>query len=266
MKFGTLKKRMEYFKNLTDYRLIPNSYIIVMVDGNNFRHMVKNRYKLPFDDEFISMMNETAIYVCENVQGCKIAYTQSDEISFIITDFDTPDSGSFYGLRLCKMQSVIASLATARFNQLAMVKIATTPASQSDICQMMEDYIPVQFDCKAWNVPTYNDSFAWLKYRQIDCVRNSKQQAAQEYLSYSALLGKDADKQIEMLKEAEGIDWNTDYDNGKKYGRLIYKEAEEFDDPKYGKYIRTLLKAHNSNGMITKEWFDQLGVVPNREN
>lgn len=40
-------------------------------------------------------MNETALYLCNNVQGCKFAYVQSDEISLILTDFETPETDSF---------------------------------------------------------------------------------------------------------------------------------------------------------------------------
>ena len=36
MKFDTLKDRMEYFRSLTDYRLMPNSHVVVMIDGRGF--------------------------------------------------------------------------------------------------------------------------------------------------------------------------------------------------------------------------------------
>lgn len=118
MKFNTLKERMEYYRDIVDYKLTPNSYVLAMVDGRAFSNLVKNTFQLPFDDSFINIMNETAAYVCKNIQGCKMAYTQSDEISFIITDFDTPETDAFFGFRLCKLQSIIASLSTSKFNQL----------------------------------------------------------------------------------------------------------------------------------------------------
>ena len=120
MQFKNLEDKCLYYRGLTDYRLLPNSYVLVMVDGRSFSHLVKNKFQKPFDDEFIRMMNETAEYVCKNVQGCKFAYVQSDEISFVLTDFDTPTTDAFFSNRLSKMQSIIASLATARFNQLMM--------------------------------------------------------------------------------------------------------------------------------------------------
>ena len=89
------------------------------------------------------------------------------------------------------------------------------------------DYITdsklIQFDCKCWNVPSYNDVFAWFLYRQIDCIRNSKQQTAQAYLSHKLLMGKETDEQIKLLLKEKGIDWNC-LDNNKKYGRFVWKQ------------------------------------------
>ena len=195
-----------------------------MVDGRSFSKLVKKRFNLPFDDDFINMMNETAKYVCENVQGCKIAYVQSDEISFLITDYDTPVSDSFFGYRLCKMQSIIASLATAKFNQMFSLYLLNNKAfSTASAIETVEQMHLAQFDCKVWVVPSANDAFAWFLYRQIDCIRNSKQQAAQTFLPPKQLTRLDTDSQIALLKEKKGIDWHTDYSDDKKFGRFIHQ-------------------------------------------
>lgn len=59
----TLKEKCETLRNATDYRLPKKTYIMVMIDGKNFSQMIKRKYKLPFDDDFIDMMNKVAIYV-----------------------------------------------------------------------------------------------------------------------------------------------------------------------------------------------------------
>lgn len=235
MYFKTLEKKCLYYRGLTDYKLLPGSYVIVMLDGKNFSRLVKNKFKKPFDDDFISMMNETAKYVCENVQGCKFAYVQSDEISLVLTDFDTPTTDTFFGYRLCKMQSIIASLATAKFNQLMLSynlkkhsydtlleDCADTLYSVKDAIKVVDNAPLAQFDCKCWNVPNINDVFAWFLYRQIDCVRNSKQQAAQTYLPHKKLEKLNTDAQINLLIKEKDIDWNC-YPMGQKYGRFIWK-------------------------------------------
>jgi tRNA(His) 5'-end guanylyltransferase len=235
MQFKNLEDKCLYYRGLADYKLLPGSYVIVMLDGRSFSKLIKNKFEKPFDDNFIGMMNETAKYVCENVQGCKLAYVQSDEISLVLTDFDTPTTDAFFGYRLCKMQSIIASLATAKFNQLMLShnlekhsydKLledgADTLYSVKDAIRTVDNATLYQFDCKCWNVPNINDVFAWFLYRQIDCVRNSKQQAAQAYLSHSDLLGLDTDAQIQLLNNEKGIDWNN-YPMTQKYGRFIWK-------------------------------------------
>jgi Uncharacterized conserved protein len=221
MKFDTLKQKCEYYRSLTDYKLMPNTYVLAMVDGHRFSKLIKNKFDKPFDDLFIKMMNETAKYLCENIQGVKFAYTQSDEISIVITDFDTPMTDSYFSFRLCKMQSLIAAMATAKFNQM-YAKLANDYKGFGLKKFDMKEYPTYTFDCKVWTVPIANDAYAWFLYRQTDCIKNSKAQTAQTYLSHKELVGLTSDEMIAKLKNEKGIDW-YDFENGKKYGRLIRK-------------------------------------------
>ena len=115
-----LKEKCKFYQNRRNYLIDDNKYIIAHIDGRSFSNMVKNKFNKPFDDSFIEMMNQTAEYLCENVQGCQIAYVQSDEISLLIKKTN-PKGEIFFDGRLCKMQSIIASLATGKFNQLMMI-------------------------------------------------------------------------------------------------------------------------------------------------
>ena len=227
MHFNTLKEKCEYFRGLTDYRLMPNSYVIAMLDGRSFSKLIKNKYKKPFDETFVSMMNEVAEYLLKNVQGAKFAYTQSDEISILITDFDTAETDSAFGYRICKLQSILAAMAASKFNQLALLNSLKDDDDVSDVREAIKEQKLVEFDCKVWSVPDFNTAFCHFLWRQNDCIRNSKQQAAQTYCSHKELLGKNADEQIAYLKEKTGIDWEG-YDQGLKYGRIIYKEMRLF--------------------------------------
>ena len=222
MKFDTLKQKCEYYRSLTDYKLMPNSYVLAMVDGHCFSKMIKNRFDKPFDDMFIEMMNETAKYLCENVQGVKFAYTQSDEISLLITDFDTPKTDSYFSFRLCKMQSLIASLATAKFNQMYW-KMADDYKGFA-LKKFKDVKLPplCTFDCKVWTVPNANDAYAWFLYRQTDCIKNSKAQTAQAYIPHDKLKNINADEMIAKCKDVTGVDWYG-FPNDRKYGRIIKK-------------------------------------------
>ena len=244
MYFKTLKEKCEYYRSLTDYKLMPNSYVLVMVDGHCFSKMIKNKFEKPFDDTFIMMMNETAKYLCEQIQGVKFAYTQSDEISLLITDFDTPMTDSYFSFRICKMQSLIASLATAKFNQLYAIsnlaKEINTISKEGLNGQKIDltKTIPLcTFDCKVWTVPNANDAYAWFLYRQTDCIRNSKAQTAQTFLPHKELVRLNTDEMIAKCKGVKGVDW-YDYPDDRKYGRIIKKvETDMEKDLPNGQHI-----------------------------
>lgn len=260
----TLKDKCEMLRSATDYRLPKKTYVMGMIDGKGFSKLIKNHYKKPFDDIFINMMNEVAVYLGKNVQGMKFLYTQSDEISFVLTDFDTEETSAFFDYRLCKMLSIIPALATAKFNQLVTLNLLDTTCSQEDMKQVIANMQLAQFDCKIWDAKNYNNVFAYFLWRQIDCVRNSKQQSAQTYLPHQHLIGKTTDEQIKLLLDEKGIDWN-DYDDGKKYGRFIYREEVEKQTPNGEICKRGVWTIHNAFPLFDeggKQRFIELNKIP----
>lgn len=252
MKFDSLKDKCEYFRSLTDYKLIPNSYVIAMLDGHSFSKLIKNKFKKPFDERFMGYMNKVAEYLCTRLQGVKLAYVQSDEISLLITDFDNPETDSPFGYRVCKLQSLLAGMASAKFNQLVAIDILREHKKDyenlpfSDPWDDIETMHLAEFDCKVWNAPDWNVAYCHFLWRQNDCTRNSKQQAAQTYLPHKDLMKKKTDEQVELLKEKCGIDWN-DYTNGEKYGRLVYRTPEVYVDEVSGlDYERNPWRTHEA--------------------
>ena len=206
MIFKNLKEKCNYYRDLTDYKLMPNCYVMVMIDGKNFSKLVKNKFEKPFDDWFISTMDKTAVHLCKNM----------------------PFDG-----RLCKLQSIIPSMATAFFNK-ELIKRNLTAGMDVDAITNMPDYC---FDCKVWTVPSVNDAMAWILYRQIDCIRNSKQQFAQTFVSHNELVGKDTDEQIILCAEKTGFSWYAISDN-KKYGRLFCRHEVIKQTPDGVNYVR----------------------------
>lgn len=277
MNFKTLKEKCEYFRSLTDYRLTPGSYVIAMLDGRSFSRLIKNKYKKPFDERFMHYMNSVAIYLCKNIQGAKFAYVQSDEISILITDFDTPTTDSAFGYRICKLQSLLASMAAGKFNQLVMYdeiksrSYNTTKEDGEETIYSVEDCLSIieneklaEFDCKVWAVPDYNTAYCHFLWRQNDCIRNSKQQAAQTYVPNKELTGKTTDEQVEYLEAKTGIDWNQ-YTDGEKFGRIIYKEERFFpEDGKIPAHTRNVWEAHHA--LPFGDYFNNviLSLIPKR--
>lgn len=290
MKFENLKEKCEYYRSLTDYKILPNSNIIIMLDGHSFSKKVKNAFKRPFDEVFIDAMNKTAQYLCESIQGAKIAYVQSDEISILVTDYDTPMTDSYFGYRLCKIQSIAAGMASAYFTKLMIRNIIRKKVAEADISRKdnygntsdgegrkeidfgkIVDNAPLyDFDCKAWAVPNENDAYAWFLYRQIDCVRNSRQQAAQAYLPHKKLMGLSAEKQVELLKAETGIEWETAYEQGKRYGRFIYKENEHMSkilpNGEGVAFVRNTWQTHDADDLTKCTVSDFFEYFRNNEN
>lgn len=216
----TLEDKCRAQQKAFDYTIDTNKFVLCHIDGRSFSKKIKNKFEKPFDDNFIHMMNEVAVYLCQSIQGAQFAYVQSDEITLVLKKLN-PEGDIFFGGRLCKMQSIIASLATSKFMRLM---IAYEIAETGDVD--VEEGPLYQFDCKVWTVDTPNDVMAWLLFRNIDCVRNSKQQTAQTYLPHKSLLNFTTDEQIEILKNQKGIFWH-DFDDGKKYGRIVMKVVVE---------------------------------------
>lgn len=236
-------------RSKTDYRLPARSYILIMIDGRAFSSFIKHHFELPFSDTFINMMNEVAIYVCNELSGCKFAYTQSDEVSFLVTDFDTEKTSSFFDNRLNKIQSVVASLATAKFNQLMLMEELKKKKDKSTD-DVIRDMKLSTFDCKAWTVPSSAEVYEWFVFRQSDNLRNARSNHCRFYLSAKQMHGAKAKDLCEKIKNEKGVDFDTAYSAEKKYGRFIYKEDREVEN-EYGKFIRKKFVVHD--GFVFRE-------------
>ena len=262
-KRGTLKHRMNEFRAKTDsIKLDHDQYVLIMCDGHCFSHYVKKKYKLPFDPAFMDKMNTAAIEAAKNIQGFILAYTQSDEISFLI---HRREGSPFFDYRLQKMVSLVASWVSTAFMAEVYKDIARTPASSEDISEMISEVKHLVFDGRAFNLPTDNEAFSWFLWRQNDCVRNSMQQAAQTYLPWKRLRGLRTTEQIQILKDEKGIDWD-DYSPGEKYGRLIYRETVEKENEKGEKYVRTIWPVHEVSGQFGDELRKMIGNYEKTES
>ena len=118
----SLGDRMKsFYEDRTRTYLTRRNNILIRIDGKAFHTYTRGLNK-PYDQGLLDDMNETTKYLCENIQGAKMGYVQSDEISIWLTDYDTKDTSAWFDYNLQKMCSIAASLATAKFNQLRMAR------------------------------------------------------------------------------------------------------------------------------------------------
>jgi len=198
-----LDERMKMYEDIESKRiLIPKLPICVRVDGKGFSKYTKDMIR-PFDQKFTDSMIETMKFLVEETDAI-IGYTQSDEISLILSDIKEP----FYKGRISKLNSIIASMATAKFNELIHKYYPNKPLAF--------------FDCRVWNVPNRTEAANNLLWRYLDCIKNSISMASYNIFSEKELINKHSNEKIKMLLD-KGIDWNK-YNSCFKYGTFARKE------------------------------------------
>lgn len=263
----TLEKKSKYYQGLKNYKLAPGCYIILHLDGRAFSSYTKGM-RVPFDDEFIDAMNQTAIHLCKEVGNCKFAYTQSDEISLILCDWNTEKdcmSDMWLHNRISKICSITASMASVKFYHILLKKYSSKTKNLEELLKKVKE---PQFDCKAWDVPTWWDAYAWLSFRNIDCIRNSITMVAQSEFSHRQLEKLNSDQRKEKLLKEKGISWENDFDDGKKYGRFIWREATEVIGKNGQSTIRSKFNIHPGFPLVGEEGlknFEKLNSIPRRE-
>jgi tRNA(His) 5'-end guanylyltransferase len=217
-------------------KLPRRAYTIIRVDGKAFHTYTKGLNR-PFDDGLIEDMNLTAAFLCKNIMGAKLAYVQSDEISILITDFDTQDTQSWFDYNVQKMTSIAASLATSEFNRLRIERQFSVHmidengrAHYSLNLEEMKSIKMAQFDARVFQIPSRIEVENYLIWRQQDAVRNSISSVAQSLYSHKELNGVKTNEMQEMIFQ-KGINWN-DYDFRKKRGAVIGKVEAEVGEGK----------------------------------
>lgn len=237
MKKDSLGDRMKGYENIPRNYLTRRLPVIIRLDGKAFHTFTKGMEK-PFDNILIETMADTAKYLCENIQGCKIAYTQSDEISLLLTDYENIDTCAWFDNNIQKMVSISASMATLAFNKAFRDNIL----KNSEDLQKKGKYdiyfnklFRAMFDSRVFTLPKeeVNNYFIW---RQQDATRNSIQMVGQANFSHKQLHKKSCDEIQEMLFQEKEINWN-DFPTPNKRGVCIIKEQYELNNEE--KTLRT---------------------------
>ena len=229
----SLGDRMKGYENISRIYLTRRTPIIIRIDGKAF-HSFTRGFARPFDDVLIKSMQDTAKYLCENVMGCKLAYTQSDEISLLLVDYEKIETQAWFDNNLQKIVSVAASMATMAFNKAFKDNIINYIDSHINIDGSLMDGLfeytdtllkaknkGAMFDARAFILPKeeVNNYFIW---RQQDATRNSIQMVAQSNFPHKELQGKSCNVLQDMLHKQKGINWN-DYPTVCKRGSCIIK-------------------------------------------
>ena len=252
MDTSDLANRMKEYEKRNQYYLQKRTPVAIRVDGRSFHTFTKG-FKRPFDDILMKSMQETAKYMCENIQGAKLAYIQSDEITIILTDYDTLETDCWFNYRTDKLCSISASMATMAFNKFFENNVDDYRFRKWDGVSKYEEgteeYIKTllkaidkgaMFDARCFNIAK-EEVTNLIYWRQLDATRNSIQMVGQANFSHKELQNKTCNMIQDMLHEQKGINWN-DYPTVCKRGSACI----------YTKYAN-MNGSHNSGWIIDKE-------------
>lgn len=234
-----LNDRMKsFYEDAYRINLTRRTPVIIRIDSRA-GHTFTKHLKKPFDDVFTSTMQDTMKYLCENIQGCVIGYTQSDEITLCLVDYDKLDTDAWFGYNLNKLVSISASMATFAFNKYfsrnakrAITKMAMSPSASKENIEAYSATVNrcidrgLCFDSRAFNVPKEEvcNCFLW---RQNDARRNSVQALAQANFSHGQIQGKSVKDLLEMLVSDKGTNWDN-LPSNLKYGSCCIQVDEKW--------------------------------------
>ena len=236
-----LGKRMkEYYENIHKTKLMRRTPVAIRIDGKAF-HTFTRDFEKPFDEVLIKSMQETMKYLCENIQGCVLGYTQSDEITLILVDYKNLNSSAWFDYEVQKMCSIAASMATMAFNKffeqnvfgfdiLLPSKIGMGERDFRNIAQSYRVAIDkgAMFDARVFNIPK-EEVTNLIYWRQLDATRNSIQMVGQANFSHRELQNKSCNMIQDMLMTEAGINWN-DFPTHQKRGSCCIKEEYVYPD------------------------------------
>ena len=250
---GTRMK--EFYEQVSKTRLVRRMPVAIRIDGKAF-HTFTRGFRKPFDHILIKTMQETTKYLCENIQGCVFGFTQSDEITLILVDYQKLTSSAWFDYEVQKLCSISASMATMAFNKYFAENVAneileykTSMVPQCvEIQQEIKEYHDTlraavnkgaMFDARCFNIPK-EEVTNLIYWRQLDATRNSIQMVGQANFSHKELQNKTCNMIQDMLHEQKGINWN-DYPTVCKRGTAII-------------YVNYQNPQSLTNGDIIKGW------------
>lgn len=221
MDTSDLGMRMKEYEDANKVYLTRRIPVMIRVDGRAF-HTYTKGFERPFDKILTDAMQMTMKYLCENIPGCVLGYTQSDEISLLLIDYKTRNSGAWYNYVRRKVETAAASMATMAFNQMFSEIVMRRSIIELSECENDFDKVVVMdkyekymrkagwasFDARAFNIPEFEveNEFIW---RQSDCVRNSIQSVGHANFTDKELDHKNMNMIQDMLMTQKGINWNN---------------------------------------------------------
>ena len=226
----------EFYENIPKTKLMRRTPVAIRIDGKAFHTFTKG-FQKPFDKVLMKSMQETTKYLCENIQGCVFGYTQSDEITLILIDYQTFDTCAWFDYEVQKLCSISASMATMTFNKIFASNVhefCLDKKYPNPRCVKYENIMNTysnaikkgaMFDARCFNIPK-EEVTNLIYWRQLDATRNSIQMVGQANFSHKELQNKTCNDIQDMLFKEKNINWNNFPIDCKRGSAVIYSEYQ----------------------------------------
>ena len=170
-----LGRRMKHdYENALRLYLPRRASIIVRVDGRAF-HVFTREMERPYCRALADALDAAAAVLCAEMTGCRFAFGQSDEYSFLLSD------AVWFDGNVQKIASVAASIFTAAFARAFVSDRMAT------------------FDARVFLIPQRAEVAEYFVWRQLDASANSLNMLASAHYSHEELLGRSTAEKHDLL-------------------------------------------------------------------
>lgn len=193
------------FEDALRVYLPRRTHLVIRIDGRRF-HTFTRKLERPYDRRLADALDSAALALAGEMSGCRLGFGQSDEYSFLLTDFASEHEKMWFDGNVQKIVSVAASIFTAHF--------ARAFADASSVAV---------FDARVMVIPRRVDVEQYFIWRQLDATANSLNMLAAAHYSHEELLGRSTAEKHDLL-HAKGINWSHAEASFKR-GRVIRPAA-----------------------------------------
>ena len=143
-----LGKRMKFLEDTNEILLKENIPVIIKLENKGINNFMKKNISILEDHLYFLAMRSTMEYMCKNIPNCKFAYTQTNEIYLLFTNF------TWFNRNIQNIISRAASMATLHFNRKLRNLVNEEKNTWFSYRELELDDImnEVFFTCKAFNL------------------------------------------------------------------------------------------------------------------
>ncbi len=232
-----------YEEPSTSRRAFKGQPLVARLDGKAF-HTFCRGLNRPYDKRLSDLMIDTMKALVDRFNA-NVGYVQSDEITLVwLTSTNGTVELPFAG-RFQKLESLLAGFCSVYFNK-----------QLSFYLPEKAEHLPY-FDCRAFVVPTVQEAYHAVLWRQQDCTKNAISMAAQSMFSHKYLQGRGGAEMQELMWKEKGVNFN-DYPAFFKRGTFARRIKEERMLTE--EQLAKIPEGHRPTGPVIRSFIDTVDI------